>query len=374
MYLQNTYFHNSILMFPDYNGEQMTEAQNEVERLKILLSLKEKENDLLKLQILACQASTPLTPEIVHKSSVPNYFEYCTGFTYDIFNKLCVFFRLPASETAQQAHIPLTYEKVSWQIDQMPLRHQFLLVLMRLRQNIDLKELAFKFQIDIYSVGILFNSWIDFMYDRLGSVSIWPHRDIIRENMPDSYKAEFPTTFAILDCTEIKTEKPSSLLLQSQTYSSYKSANTLKSLIACDPRGSIIFVSTLYTGSISDQDIFRQCKIKDLLNGLLDCGYLQRGDGLMVDKGFLIERDVEELGLKLNMPPFAKSNMQMPCTDVQMTKKIAKHRVHVERAIAKVKKFKMVSGRIPNVRLGNINQVWFVVCMLSNFQPHIIKT
>ncbi|KAK9972719.1 hypothetical protein ABG768_026006 [Culter alburnus] len=102
-------------------------------------------------------------------------------------------------------------------------------------------------------------------------------------------------------------------------------------------------------------------------------GYFTIGDGLMVDKGFLIEKDVKELGLELNIPPFAKSNIQMPVPDVEITKKIAKHRGHVERAIAKVKKFKIVSGRIPNSMLGNINQIWFVVCMLSNFQQHIIQ-
>lgn len=76
-------------------------------------------------------------------------------------------------------------------------------------------------------------------------------------------------------------------------YSNYKSTNTLKSLIVCDPRGSIVFGSTLYTRSISDQEIFRQCKIKDLLKGLLQCGYLKGVDRLMVDKGFLIEKDVK---------------------------------------------------------------------------------
>ncbi|ROI81784.1 hypothetical protein DPX16_22019 [Anabarilius grahami] len=352
---------------------QIGENQEELKRLKALLAQKEKENDLLREKMQTGQAPYPLTPETINNSSVPNYFGYCTGFTYDEFNKLCRFFRLPDSETIPQTHIPLTYEKLNRQIRHMPLRQQFLLVLMRLRQNFDLKELAFKFQIDMQSVSTLFSSWVDFMYGRLGNVSVWPHRDIITENMPEIYKAEFPTTFAILDCTELKIEKPSSLLVQSQTYSNYNSTNTLKSLIACDPRGSIMFTSTLYTGSISDQELFRQCKIKDLLKDLLQCGYLKIGDGLMVDKGFLIEKDVKELGLELNIPPFAKSNIQMPVPDVEITKKIAKHRVHVERAIAKVKKFKIVSGRIPNSLLGNINQIWFVVCMLSNFQQHIIQ-
>ncbi len=297
---------------------QLKETQEELERLKTLLAQKEKENDLLREKIQTLQACYPLTPETINNSSVPNYFKYCTGFTYDEFNKLCRFFRLPDNETVPQTHILLKYDQLNRHIHHMPLRQQFLLVLMKLRQNFNLKELAFKFQIDVQSVNTLFSSWIDFMYGRLGNLSVWPHRDIITENMPDNYKAEFPTTFAILDCTEIKIEKPSSLLVQSQTYSNYKSTNTLKSLIACDPRGSIMFASTLFTGSISDQELFRQCKIKDLLKGLLQCGYLKRGDGLMVDKGFLIEKDVKELGLKLNIPPVCKvksSNTSPRCSD-----------------------------------------------------------
>ncbi|XP_057187997.1 uncharacterized protein LOC130553195 isoform X2 [Triplophysa rosa] len=352
---------------------QMRENQEEVEKLKALLAQKEQENDLLREKIQTCQAPYPLTPETINNSSVPNYFRYCTGFTYDEFNKLCRFLRLPDSETVTQTHIPLNCDKLDRHTRHMPLRQEFLLVLIRLRQNFDLEELAFKFQIDIQSVSTLFSLWIDFMYDRLG-VSVWPHRDIITKNMPDDYKAEFPTSFAILDCTEIKIEKPSSLLVQCEIYSNYKSTNTLKSLIVCDPRGSIMFASALYTGSTSDQEIFRECKIKDLLKGLLQCGYLKRGDGLMVDKGFLIEKDAKELGLKLNIPPFAKSSLRMPVSDVEITKKIAKHRVHVGRAIAKVKQFKIVSGRIPNSMLVNINEIWFVVCMLSNFQQHIIQT
>lgn len=58
--------------------------------------------------------------------------------------------------------------------------------------------------------------------------------------------------------------------------------------------------------------------------------YLNVGDGLMVEK------EVEEIGLQLNIPPFARANRQMPHADVEMTKRIAKHRVHVERAIAKI--------------------------------------
>lgn len=66
----------------------MTERQDEVERLKTLLDQKEKEIDLLREKIQACQVPNPLTPESINNSSVPNYFKYCTGFTYSDFNEL----------------------------------------------------------------------------------------------------------------------------------------------------------------------------------------------------------------------------------------------------------------------------------------------
>lgn len=357
--------------FLERRGDQESNTMLETEQNlhKEIEALKKRIRDLEQNQ----NPHNYLTPESVNESKVPNYFVYCTGFTYGQYNDLCSFFEIPNNSVCPQTNIPLTYRKTNCHIRAMPLRQQLLMVLMKLRNNWDLKDLAFKFDIDTPSVSRIFGAWVDYMYNKLGSLAIWPHRDIITANMPDKYKEDYPNTFAILDCTELKMEKPSSLLLQSQSYSDYKSTNTLKGLVACDPRGAVIFVSTLFTGSISDREIFNQCKITTLLQGLIECGYLKKGDALMADKGFLIEKDVESLGLKLNIPPFNKSNMQMPVGDVLKTKKNAKHRVHVERAIAKIKKFKIVSGKVPISRLGNINDIWFVVSMLSNFQPHILK-
>lgn len=124
---------------------------------------------------------------------------------------------------------------------------------MKLSQNFDLKDLAFRFQIPERTASTLFNSWIDYMFGVLGELPVWPHRHVIISHMPDKYKCDFPTTMAILDCTELKIERPSSLILQSQTFSNYKSTNTLNSLVACKPRGAIMFTSTLFTGSLSDK-------------------------------------------------------------------------------------------------------------------------
>ena len=61
-------------------------------------------------------------------------------------------------------------------------------------------------------------------------------------------------TRAIIDYTEIKCQMPSSLLLNSELFSSYKNHTTLKCLIAISPAGHISFISQLYTGSISDRN------------------------------------------------------------------------------------------------------------------------
>ena len=49
--------------------------------------------------------------------------------------------------------------------------------------------------------------------------------------------------------------------------------------------GAVIFSSALFTGSMSDTEMFRQCGIIPLLEQLIDSGYLQRGDSIMADRG-----------------------------------------------------------------------------------------
>lgn len=159
----------------------------------------------------------------------------------------------------------------------------------------------------------------------------------------------------------------------SQCYSDYKSSTTLKCLIGCDPNGSITFVSELFTGAISDKSISEESGFYELLKELIQKGYVKKGDAVMADKGFTIEKELTELGLKLNIPPHASSSCQMSAADTELTQKIAKHRIHIERLIAKVKKFRIVAHTIPMNLFQTINQIWSVVCLLTLFQDTFVK-
>ena len=70
--------------------------------------------------------------------------------------------------------------------------------------------------------------------------------------MLSAFKEIYPDTFAII---ELRCEVPSSLSLQSQHYSAYRSHAMMKSLVGIAPNGSFIFVSELHTGSISDRQM-----------------------------------------------------------------------------------------------------------------------
>ena len=53
-------------------------------------------------------------------------------------------------------------------------------------------------------------------------------------------------------------------------------------------------------------------------------GFLMDNDTIMADKGFRIEKQLSEIGLKLNIPPFSTQASQMSASDVALTRKIAK--------------------------------------------------
>ena len=66
--------------------------------------------------------------------------------------------------------------------------------------------------------------------------------------MPKDFMEKWPNNVAIIDCTELKIQVPSSLVKQSQRYSNYNSTNTLKGLGGVDAKGGFLFASQLYTG------------------------------------------------------------------------------------------------------------------------------
>ena len=240
---------------------------------------------------------------------------------------------------------------------------EFFLTLVRLRHAFPEEHLAYLFKVSRSTVSRIFLSWINLLYFELGSIPIWQSKDLIEETMPIAFKERYPATRCILDCTEIKICKPSSLRAQSQCFSSYKNTTTAKGLLGIAPSGAPVFISDLYTGSISDKDITKQSGILELL---------KKGDDCMADKGFNIKDLLEPIGVTLNIPPFLSDKAQFNEEEVENTQSVASVRIHVERAISRIKMYKIITNVVPLSLAGVLNQIWTVCCMLLLFQSPII--
>ena len=124
--------------------------------------------------------------------------------------------------------------------------------------------LADNFNISQTTVSRVFISWINFLYFMLGSICIWPSRAKIKKHMP-TFKSLYPDCRGIIDASEIKVQAPSSLVLNSEMYSSYKTHTTYKGNVVISPSGEIIHISSLFEGSISDKELVKQSGLLSLL-------------------------------------------------------------------------------------------------------------
>ncbi|CAN8006746.1 unnamed protein product, partial [Ixodes hexagonus] len=233
-------------------------------------------------------------------------------------------------------------------IRKLTAENELFLVLVRLRLGLFEHDLAHRFCVAQSTVSRICTSWINFMYLKLSVLPLWAPREVVDATMPDVFIEKYPTTRVILDATEIKCEVPSSLTLQSSSYSAYKSSNTFKGLIGISPNGLVSFVSELFTGSISDRESVIQ-------SGFLDLSF-DENDAVMADKGFVIQDLLEKKGVKLNIPPFLRGN-EFSEEQVKETKEIASLRIHVERRIGRIKSFHIFDRLVPLKLAPVINQM-----------------
>ena len=106
-----------------------------------------------------------------------------------------------------------------------------------------------------------------------------------------------------------------------------------------------------------------------------DCGILnllEPGDGIMADKGFDIVDGLPE-GITLNIPPFLHGS-QFSEQEELATRRVAKSRIHVERAIGKIKNFRILQYTLPISMAADINKIWVVCFYLTLFSRSLINS
>ena len=77
-----------------------------------------------------------------------------------------------------------------------------------------------------------------------------------------------------------------------------------------------------------------------------------------------IEEDLSRLNVTLNIPAVLEGKDQLSVEEVIESQSIAAVRIHVERFVTGVKKFRIFKQEIPLTLHGSVNQIWSVACVL----------
>ena len=323
------------------------------------IELLEAENRRLKAS--TCKASQHFR---IHQiQSNDRLFRFYTGFiSYSVFFAFFKFLGPVVYELEYWSSKRKQRKRRSCKLDPI---NQLFLTLVKLRLNLKVQDLAYHFGLSTGSVSNYLTTWINFLFHHLKELDWSPCVEQVMGTLPHAFRQRFPSTYAIIDGTELFIQTPSDLFMQSSTWSQYKHHNTFKFLVACTPNGAISYISDLFVGSISDVEL---TKTSGFLKVLED----KPGVSIMADRGFTIKDVLKELNIDLNMPPFLEGQRQLSAEKVQEGRTIASLRIHVERAIGRIKNYCILKETLPISLAHLANQIVHVCAFLSNFQPALV--
>ena len=140
--------------------------------------------------------------------------------------------------------------------------------------------------------------------------------------------SNFNSCRIVLGCTEIRCEIHSNMETRSATFSHYTQRHTFKGIIGVVPSGVITRACSLYPDCASDKDIVRHCGVLEMM---------KPDDLIIADKSFLMQNMLPP-NAYLNLPPLLTQS-QFTRPQAELTVRIARSRIHVERAIQRMKNF-----------------------------------
>ncbi|KAM7418337.1 hypothetical protein PAMA_015794 [Pampus argenteus] len=239
----------------------------------------------------------------------------------------------------------------------LPARDQVLMTLMKLKTNRVISDLSRQFHISQSMANNIISYWIDKLEEFLQPLVPWLPSATIQATMPAAFKKDFPNTTCIVSCGESSLQKPQNLDSTEESYGNYH--NTVKYLVAFAPCGLIMFVSEAYGGRCN-------AKFITMDSGILD--KLKPGDEVMADSSFSIKDLLSERNVKLVMPSFTNQHGQLTQEQATCSTQTTQVRIHVERAIGRLKVYKILSQVVPITMAAKIDKIVKICAALVNLR------
>ena len=253
---------------------------------------------------------------------------------------------------------------MDWKVTSIPLKDQVFMFLVKLKLNLRDLDLAHRFLCSDNTVTNVFRTFL-FVFHEILVVGILdvaiPSQMKCKGSMPKSFD-DFLSARVAMDATEITMDIPSHLDKQSRVYSHYKSRHTVKSVTCVAPNAALVYASPLYPGSTSDTAIVEHTGLAHKF---------VPGDLILADKGFTIQLILPQ-GVNLNIPPFLVGKGEFTKKEAQLTFKIGRSRIHVERSNERIKNFAILVHISSHYR-DIATEIFQVCAALTNVQAPLLR-
>lgn len=360
---------------------EVSELQHEVSQLQTLSNNLKAANSLLNT--IVARRSTASKQQFIHRMEISQLktknklLKLCIKFgahcIKDDDKKTCFYTGLNKYSVFHSLFTVLSplfpYQRHVCLIDEL------FIVLMKLRLGIPHEDLAYRTGYSVQRISQIFHKWINVMSIELKCLIQWPDDECLRRNMPDCFRktSGYSRVKCIIDCFEIYIDRPVSFQARAATYSNYKRHNTAKVFIAIAPTGSISFISNSWGGRVSDKVITQK-------SGFLD--FIEQGDIVLADRGFNIYDELACAGAYLKIPSFTKGKAQLSQREVEVSRQLARVRIHVKRVIGQLrKKYKILSQTLPISLIScpsknncTLDRILITTAALTNLSPSIVAT
>jgi hypothetical protein len=172
-------------------------------------------------------------------------------------------------------------------------------------------------------------------------------------------------TRRIFDASELFFQTSSDCMTSRKTWSEYKHHHTAKFLASIEPSGGFDFVSKAYGGRIDDVELAKICGLLDLV---------EEGDVSLADRGFILKHLFDEKSGELLHPPKSWNGQEyFTEEESKYTSDIARLRIHIERAFARVKQFQIFAKTLKITQSDLVGKMFKVACYLTHYMPPLVS-